>query len=186
MIEFVKVLIISFKRLILSIHKNRQYFKKFGYLPPQSTIALGLENLKIGLNFSFGIGCEFYSQSSDKSGDGKITIGNNVSLNSHVMLNADCGGDIQIGNNVLIGPNVIIRASNHAFSDLSKPMKDQGHIPGKIILEDDVWIGAGAIILPDVTIKRGSIVAAGAVVSKSTEAYSINAGVPAKLIKVRE
>jgi acetyltransferase-like isoleucine patch superfamily enzyme len=111
----------------------------------------------------------------------RITIG----LNFY----ANCGchflGEIAIGNDVMIGPKTIIWTRDHKFDDLSLPMNTQGHAYKKVLIEDDVWIGAGAIILKGVRIAKGSIVAAGSVVTKDVEAYSIVAGNPARKIKMR-
>lgn len=85
----------------------------------------------------------------------------------------------------MIGPNVVIRASNHNFKDISTPMKFQGHSGGKIIICNDVWIGANVTIVPNVCIGKGSIIVAGAVVIKNIPKYSIYGGVPAKVIKKR-
>ena len=88
---------------------------------------------------------------------------------------------LQIGNRVAIGPRVtIILSSDANWSNLMKKIKP---IKGTIILKDDCWIGAGAIILPRVTIGECAIVGAGAVVTKDVEAYTVVAGVPAKLVK---
>jgi galactoside O-acetyltransferase len=182
---YFRVIAILFKRFLFSIHRGSLYLHKFGYLPPSGTVVEGVENLKVGKKFSFGIDCEFYCQSHNERGNGRISIGDNVSLNSRVSINASCGGNIIIGNDVLVGPGVIMRASNHAYNDRTRPIREQGHVPDKIIIEDNVWIGAGAIILPGVHIKKGAIVGAGAVVSKDVEANTIFAGVPAKFIKER-
>ncbi len=183
--SFLKFFAIIFKRWMFGLKRNYSYYKKFGFVPADGTVIEGIENLHVGKNFSFGIECEFYCQTHLTRGNGKITIGDNVSFNSRVMINSDCGGEITIGSDVLIGPGVIMRSSNHAFKDSTKPIREQGHIAGRITIEDDVWIGAGAIILPDVKIGRGAIVAAGAVVSKDIEAKSIFGGVPARFIKER-
>ena len=114
---------------------------------------------------------------------GKIIIGNYNSFNSNVFLGGS-GGEIITGDNVLIGPNCVLRASDHKFRK-DQIIRNQGHVSGKIIIEDDVWLGANVIILKDVIIKKGSIIGAGSVVTKSTEEYSINAGVPAKKISER-
>ena len=101
------------------------------------------------------------------------------------MINADCGGFIEIGDNCLIGPNVVLRTSNHVFSDRNVPIREQGHIPGRIIIRDDVWIGANVVLLPDVSVGRGAIIGAGSVVTKNVDDYAIVAGVPAKQIGSR-
>ncbi|MBN1431653.1 MAG: acyltransferase [Methanomicrobiaceae archaeon] len=102
------------------------------------------------------------------------------------MLNADCGGSIIIGNNVLIGPNVVVRSADHNFSSADTLIQKQGHTGGRITIEDDVWIGANAVILKGVTIKTGAVVGAGAVVTKDVDEYVIAGGVPAKKISSRD
>lgn len=115
----------------------------------------------------------------------------NVSLGHHVFINKNCdiittGSQVYIGNYVMIGPNVTFVAQNHDFSDWTKPMiLSHGYRIGKITVEDDVWIGANATILSGVTIGRGAIVAAGAVVTKNVDPYTIVGGVPAKELKKR-
>ena len=112
-----------------------------------------------------------------------IIIGNNSGFNMNCWVSG--GGGLTIGNDVLIGPNVIIHSANHNFSRIDKPIRLQGHTFKSVIIYDDVWIGAGAIILPGVIIQRGAIIAAGSVVTKEVPQYAIVAGVPAKIIKYR-
>ena len=97
---------------------------------------------------------------------------------------AQAGGGIYIGNNVLIAPNVVIRAADHGIK-ASTLIRDQPHRPGVICIEDDVWIGSNAVITSNVTLRKGTVVGAGAVVTKSTEPYSIVGGVPARKISQR-
>jgi len=96
---------------------------------------------------------------------------------------------IYIGNKVMFGPNVTIRGGNHNTSVVGKFMADvdskRESDDQNVIIEDDVWVGAGAIILKGSRIGRGSVVAAGAVVTKSFPPYSVVGGVPAKLLKRR-
>ncbi len=111
-----------------------------------------------------------------------IEIGNNSGLG----INCKVRGPLQIGNNVMMGPDVIIFTSNHETSRTDIPMRGQGStLPQKVTIEDDVWIGARVIILPGVTIGKGAILAAGAVVSKDVPDYAIVGGVPAKVLKYR-
>lgn len=107
--------------------------------------------------------------------------GSNVGAYSYV----GCSGFIEIGDNVMMGPRVSFFAENHTFDRTDMPMKQQGVNNKGIRIEDDCWLGSGAIFLDGVTVGKGSIVAAGSVVSKSVEPYSIVGGVPAKLIKSR-
>lgn len=96
-----------------------------------------------------------------------------------------CSGKITIGNNVMISPRVSIYAENHVFDDANIPMKEQGVTQSAVTIEDDCWIAANSIILAGVTIGKGSVIAAGSVVTKSVPPYSVVAGVPAKVIKQR-
>lgn len=112
-----------------------------------------------------------------------VRIGNNTGINIHTSL--DGHGGLTIGNDVLIGPYCQIYTANHAFESRVIPMKEQGIKTAPVFIEDDVWLGANVIVLPGVTIGRGAIVGAGAVVSRNVESFHIVAGVPAKTIGVR-
>ncbi|HEX8035512.1 MAG TPA: acyltransferase [Ktedonobacterales bacterium] len=96
-----------------------------------------------------------------------------------------CSGYITIGRNVMIGPRVSFYAENHNFADVSKPMQYQGVTRVPIVVEDDCWIASHSVILAGVTIGRGSIVAAGSVVTRDVPPYSIVGGAPARIIKSR-
>lgn len=117
--------------------------------------------------------------------DGRLVIGNRFAINGNARIIADCDGEVIIGNEVMIGPNAVIRASNHGHERHDVSIWEQGQTGGKIVIGDDVWIAANVVILPGVTIGSHSIIAAGAVVTKDVTAYSIVAGVPAKLIAKR-
>ena len=116
---------------------------------------------------------------------GQLTVGDYFAVNGNARIIADNYGEIMIGHHVMIGPNVVIRASNHVSEDLSRPMWEQGQTGGKISIGDDVWIGANAVILPDVSIGSHVIVAAGAVVTKNVPDNVIVAGVPATILRHR-
>jgi len=119
-----------------------------------------------------------------------IEIGNNVYIGPGAMFLA-ADSSIKIGNNVLFGPNVSIIGGNHSTHIIGKLMSDyklkdkraEDDLP--VIISEDVWIGAGAIILNGVHIGRGAIVAAGALLTKDVPPYAVVGGVPAKLIKFR-
>lgn len=115
-----------------------------------------------------------------------MRIGNWVSVNTNVQIGAADSGEIIIGNDVLIGPNVVIRASNHVYDRVDIPIREQGHSGGKIVIEDDVWIAANAVVLPDVVIGKVAVVAAGAVVTSDVPPYQIVGGVPSKIIANRK
>ncbi|WP_251026951.1 DapH/DapD/GlmU-related protein [Bacillus sp. ISL-46] len=112
-----------------------------------------------------------------------LKVGNNSSIGAMNYIGP--AGYISIGNNVMLGPNVSMSSENHIYINTEKPIKEQGVERKGIFIEDDCWIGTGAIILDGVRIGRGSVVAAGSVVTKDIPPYSIVAGIPAKIIKSR-
>jgi len=86
----------------------------------------------------------------------------------------------------MMGPDVMIYTQNHRFDRIDIPMIEQGNTePKPVVIEDDVWIAARSIILPGVTIGKGAVIAAGAVVTKDVPPYTVVGGVPARKIKLR-
>lgn len=112
-----------------------------------------------------------------------ISFGNNISI--HPMCYIDGAGGIKIGSDVSIAHSVTIMSSEHIFTEIDIPIKDQGIKYLETQIEDDVWIGSKATILGGVEIQQGSIVAAGAVVNKTVKKFNVVGGVPAKAIKYR-
>jgi acetyltransferase-like isoleucine patch superfamily enzyme len=92
-------------------------------------------------------------------------------------------GGVTIGDRVYTSPFTQIIAVNHVFDDPSQPFVNQGITAQGIVIEDDVWLGAGAVITDGVRVGRGSVVAAGAVVTKDVPPHTVVAGVPARPIK---
>jgi len=115
-----------------------------------------------------------------------LHIGRNTAINEYANVRAS-GGFIRIGANCMIAQFVTIVASNHSTS-LGETMLDQPWSSTRNFVEigDDVWIGAGCIVLPGVTIGVGAVVAAGAVVTKSVPPYEVWGGVPAAKIGQRQ
>lgn len=113
-----------------------------------------------------------------QGGLGGIRIEDGSEVNNFTFINGD--GSVKIGRNVLIGPHVTIVSANHGFNNPGMPIKQQESILKEVVIEDDVWIGASAVILPGVHIGKGSIVGAGAVVTKHCAPGSILFGVPAQ------
>ena len=91
---------------------------------------------------------------------------------------------VAIGNRGYTSPFTQIIAVNHVFDDVKRPFVDQGITAEGIVIEDDVWLGASAVITDGVRVGRGSVVAAGAVVTKDVPPHTVVGGVPAKVIRV--
>ncbi|MFT6069499.1 MAG: galactoside O-acetyltransferase [Bacteriovoracaceae bacterium] len=176
---FAKLLFLSFRKL----NSKFYVFRSFGFILPLGAIVSIPENIEIGEGFGISQGCMILAQGLNSGS--QVKIGRNVKLNFNVMINADNGGVIEIGDDVLIGPNVVMRAANHKFDSTELAICQQGHSAGNIKIGNNVWLGSGVTILPNVSVGEGSIVAAGAVVTKDVPAFSITAGVPAKVIKNR-
>ena len=119
-----------------------------------------------------------------RADSGKLVCGRKLAVNSHAQLIAD-HGEITIGDGVMIGPAVVMRASNHCHKDTNQIMWEQGQSSGSIIIGNDVWIGANAVILPNVKIGNHVIIAAGSVITKDVPDYAIIGGVPGVLIRDR-
>lgn len=142
--------------------------------------------------------------SIDARGRGEVTVGDNCEIHRGVLLWA-YGGSIRIGNHSTVNPysviyghggviigsyvriatHVVIIPANHVFTDCSRPIARQGLTSDGIRIEDDVWIGAGARVLDGIRIARGCVIAAGAVVTKSTIPLGVYAGVPARCVAMR-
>lgn len=136
----------------------------------------GKGQLKVGDNSSILQDCVIRTCS------GKITIGKNVTINYGCIFHGL--GGIAIGDNTMLSPRVMIYAQNHGIKK-EELLRTQAQTAKGVTVGEDVWIGAGAIIVDGVTIGKGSIIGAGSVVTKSIPPYEIWAGNPAKKIKDR-
>lgn len=110
-----------------------------------------------------------------------IRIGRDSLIGEYNVLRGQ--GGITIGDRVYTAPAVQLLAVNHLFNDPNRPMIEQGITAEGIVVEDDVWIGAGALITDGVRIGKGAVVAAGAVVTKDVPAHTVVGGVPARVLK---
>lgn len=113
-----------------------------------------------------------------------LSIGNNVSI--HQMCYIDAEGGIEIGDNVSIAHRSTILSSNHAFRNVFIPIKYQKMNIEKTIIENDIWIGCGCVILAGVHIESGCVIGANSTVTHNITAFSIAVGSPAQVIKTRK
>lgn len=118
------------------------------------------------------------------SGFRQIFLGRDVFVGRHSSFYAYTRGEektsITVGDHVLIAPHSVITTLGHDYNNLQMTNRCQS-----IIIEQRVWVGAGSIVLPGVTLREGSIVAAGAVVTQSVPSWKIVAGCPARIVKDR-
>jgi acetyltransferase-like isoleucine patch superfamily enzyme len=112
-----------------------------------------------------------------------LVIGDNVDLAYGVIITTS--GGVMIGDRTLIGYRTQILSSNHIIPDRNEQVFKSGHDKRPVVIGNDVWIGANTIILPGKVIGDGAVIAAGSVVTKNIEPYSIVGGNPARLIRMR-
>ena len=129
--------------------------------------------------FSLGDNATIEDFCTINNGVGDVHIGNN----SLIGMGNTLIGPITIGKNVIFAQNIVASALNHEYRDVTKPIHEQPILTAPIIVEDECWIAANAVITAGVTIGKHSVVAAGAVVTKSIPPYSVAVGNPAKVIK---
>jgi acetyltransferase-like isoleucine patch superfamily enzyme len=150
--------------------------KKVVFRVRKSILLINRPKVKIGKNFKFGISCSIAKKNS-------ITIGDNFFMgrNCHLASNA------KIGNNVMFASYVALVGGDHKIDDITVPMNLSGRDEFKTtIIEDNVWIGHGSIIMHGVTIRSGAVVASGSVVTKEIPNNAVFGGNPAKLIRYRK
>jgi acetyltransferase-like isoleucine patch superfamily enzyme len=135
------------------------------------------DRISIGNRCRIGIGALLATHG------GWIEVGDQCTIQPYSVLYGH--GGLQIGNFVRIATHCVIIPADHRFADTEIPIALQGETRSGIVIEDDVWIGANVTILDGCRIGRGSVVAAGAVVTQDVPPLSIVAGVPARVVKMR-
>lgn len=159
-------------------------------------------------NIHIGHSCRIARHALLRANTGKhpgIMLGNRVSILENALLNANQGtihigdrswlgpfsliygnGGVSIGKDVMIASHCAINTVSHHTDKTSIPMNDQGIYTAPVIIEDDVWLGIGSTVLQGVSIGRGSIIGAGAVVTRDIPPWSVAVGTPAKVIRKRD
>ncbi len=115
-----------------------------------------------------------------RAGERGISIHHGVGINIRCFL--DGNGGLEIGADTLLSPGVQVVSGNHVFKDPKVPIRFQGTAYGKVSIGEDCWLGTNVVVVPGVTIGRGSVIGAGAVVTKDIPEFSIALGVPAKVV----
>jgi len=183
------------------------YGARLGALGPGCRIESGVSfhypgRIRIGDGTGIGRNVTLRANTDESPG---IEVGRGVSINDSVVINANRGrvtlgdrswlgpfclvygnGGVTIGSNVLVAGHSSINTVSHSIDRCDIPVNDQPVLIDPVVIEDDVWIGLNAVILQGVTIGRGTIVGAGAVVNKSIPPWSIAVGVPVRVIGRRK
>ena len=156
-------------RILAPLYQHRAWSAKIYHsvrmdTPPYRTFSIGKNSV-----------VESFSCINNAVGD--VVIGNfsRIGIHSTVI------GPVTIGSHVNLAQGITVTALNHNLSTKDKFIDEQGVATSPIVIEDDVWIGANAVILPGVRIGRHSVIAAGAVVNRDVPPYSLAVGVPAQV-----
>jgi acetyltransferase-like isoleucine patch superfamily enzyme len=158
-----------------SIHPTCRISPEARICPRQGRIAIGAHS-----QVALGVALQ-----------GNVILGEHCSVQAYSSLVGygqpdDPSGRITIGDGVRIAPYVFIIAANHVFADPNTPIHKQGLANAPVTIEDDVWIGARVAVTAGVSIGRGSVIGAGAVVTRDIPPYSVAVGVPARVVKSRK
>jgi acetyltransferase-like isoleucine patch superfamily enzyme len=137
-----------------------------------------------GADVSIGPGVQIRPSSfyGGPAGEGLI-VGDRSSIGSGGFIG--CSGWIEIGDDVMLGPGVRVFSENHVFEDPSRTIKEQGVERGSTVIEDDCWLGSGVTVTSGVRIGRGSVIAAGSVVTNDVPPGSVAGGIPARVLRQR-
>ena len=147
---------------------SRVFVGQYSYLDGQTSF------LKLGDDVHLARFCTL------RAGEGGITVRDGAGINMRCFL--DGNGGLEIGPNTLLSPGVQVISGNHVFDDPDMPIRFQGTHYGKVTIGEDCWLGTNVLVLPGVTIGRGAVVGAGAVVTKDVPEYGIALGIPAKVV----
>ena len=146
--------------------------------------SFNIKQMHIGANSRISESCwiQCIDAYAGEKFDPELNIGSNVHIGRFAHIIA--GGNMKIGDNVVIAERVYISDNLHGFENIDMSiMKQTLKQPGPVVIEDEVWIGNGVCVLPNVTIGKHSVIGSNAVVTKDIPPYSVAAGVPAKVIK---
>jgi len=130
-----------------------------------------------------GDGCVIFEGALLATYGGHIRLGTGCTVNPYTVLYGH--GGLDIGDHVRIAAHVLVVPANHVFEDPDVPIANQGETRRGIVIEDDVWIGAGAIVLDGVTVGSGAVIGAGSVVTQKIPELAVAVGNPARVVRYR-
>lgn len=114
----------------------------------------------------------------------RLQIGEDATIGKSVLL--VCGGGVHLGRRTMIGHGSKLISAKHRIPPNRAPMRFAGTIFGKVTIKDDAWLAAQSLVLPGVTVGEGAVVGAGSVVTHDVPPYAVVAGVPARIMRMRE
>ncbi len=129
--------------------------------------------------FELGAGATIENFCTINNGVGAVSIGDHTLIG----MGSTLIGPVRVGNDVILAQNIVMSGLNHEYKDITMPIHAQPVSVAPIIIEDECWIGANAVITAGVTVGRHCVIAAGSVVTKDVPSYSVAAGNPARVIK---
>ena len=146
-------------------------------ISPEARVNARSDRIRIGADCSLAMGAVV---------QGQVSLGRRCSVQCYsVVVGYGEAGRVVIGDGVRIAPQVMLIAADHVFQDATRMIHQQGLRPRPIVIEDDVWLAGRVVVTAGVTIGRGSVIGAGAVVTRDVPAYSVAVGVPARVIAER-
>ena len=136
--------------------------------------------IRVGSRSMFGRGTRLSAKL------GTIQIGDDCGFGAGITVHSAVGGSVTIGNKCIVAGHTYIGGGQYHTERVDVPIVDQGHVEGqRLVIGDNVWIGAGAVVVNGVTVGRDAIIAAGAVVTKDVPDFAVVAGVPARVLRIR-
>lgn len=164
--------------------RARRRFAAAGGNLAAGAVVVNLDRLELGTGAVVQSGSLLHCGGLDWSaGRGRIQLGDRVYVGHDCILYG--AGDLEIGSDVLLGPRVILTSQGHGFQARDITIREQPLMLAPVAVGNDVWIGAGAVVLPGIRIGQGAIVAAGAVVTRDVAPFQIVGGVPARVLSDR-
>lgn len=134
---------------------------------------------RLGPGTAINMGCVIWTHGRSRTHAGGLVIGRHTAISRNCVL--DARGPLRIGNNVSLSPDVALLTTQHLHGDPGFDIESR-----PVVIEDHVWVGYRATVMPGVTVGRGAVIAAGAVVTADVAALSIVGGVPARPIGQRQ
>ncbi len=178
----------SLIRHLRSVHGRWRALRAMERTHPGLRIGEGVEirspdRLSVGTDVVIDAGAVLHCGGMAWAPGGGITIGDRSYVGPRCVLFG--AGEIRIGSDVLLSPGVVVTSHQHTFAETEPTIREQPIEFAPVEIGDDVWIGANAVILPGVRLGRGTVVGAGAVVTRDAPPGSVLLGVPARVARER-